>query len=111
MIAEADEIVPRARSDALVSAFRIPPRVVVLEAPAITILISTRVTSTKSRRSWRGSVAPDRGGTLHACGSASTNSAICRRVSASGSRPLPPPRLSTMCLALLVAGVTTVTAG
>ena len=32
MIAEADEIVPRARSDALVNAFRTRPRVVVLEA-------------------------------------------------------------------------------
>jgi fermentation-respiration switch protein FrsA (DUF1100 family) len=32
VIAEADEIVPRASSDSLVDAFRIPPRVVVLES-------------------------------------------------------------------------------
>ena len=44
-------------------------------------------------------------------GRASTNSAMRRRVRSSGRRPLPPPRLSAMWRALLVAGVTTVTAG
>jgi hypothetical protein len=46
-----------------------------------------------------------------AAGNASTSAAMRRSIDSSGIRPVPPPRLSAMCLALLVAGVTTVTAG
>ena len=44
-------------------------------------------------------------------GKESTSSAMRLRVASFGNRPMPPPRLSSICVALLVPGRTTVTAG
>src|SRR5438477_591304 len=43
--------------------------------------------------------------------SVETNSSIRWRIFASGSRPTPPAKLSSICCGLLVAGITQVTAG
>src|SRR5688572_29133291 len=50
-------------------------------------------------------------GRYRPAGRASMVAIMRLRMSASGSRPRPPPRLSAMFFAWLVAGVTTVTAG
>ena len=44
-------------------------------------------------------------------GSASMNAAMRFRVASFGSRPMPPPMLSSMCVALVVPTRATVTAG
>src|SRR6186997_435298 len=46
-----------------------------------------------------------------ACGHESTSATIRFRVASSGSRPMPPPMLSSMCFALLVPARAKVTAG
>jgi hypothetical protein len=59
----------------------------------------------------RPSAARGRRWSPQAVGSESTNWIMRRRMASSGSRPIPPPRLSAMLRGRLVAGVIAVTAG